>query len=77
MKLAKKLLLCPRGKRCFEDCRPGRPRCWAMRKCNPKWETCLCDAYHHPHRKGGGLCGNQERMNLLIYGPPPDDEIPF
>jgi len=35
---------------------------------------CHCPAYHYPHRYGSGLCGNQEAQNLLLYGPPPEDD---
>lgn len=58
---------CPHA-RCFSDCRPARPRCKAMRAKNVKWQLCRCVAYWYPHRKGGGLCGSPEKMNLLVYG---------
>lgn len=32
--------------------------------CRECWDRYYADG-------GGGLCGNQERMNLLMYGPPP------
>lgn len=55
------VLGCPHAK-CWRNCRPGRPRCRLMRSKNPKWVLCECGAYHHPHRKGAGWCGNNERI---------------
>jgi hypothetical protein len=42
-----------------------------MRKKNPKRAPCGCDAYHFPHRKGSGRCGNlfQQTMDAT-----PEDE---
>lgn len=34
-------------------CRPSRPLCRFRRLAY----VCGCDAYHFPHRRGGGLCG--------------------
>lgn len=43
-------------------CRRGRPLCRWMRRHNPKRCKCTCDAYHFPHRAGGGNCGKPERI---------------
>jgi hypothetical protein len=41
-----------------KGCRPGRPLCRFMRTRCENRKPCGCDAYHFPHRKGSGQCGN-------------------
>lgn len=65
--------VCKRGKHA-PGCRPGRPRCAAMRAKNRKWKTCNCGCYHYPHRKGSKLC--REGLNALAYGPDPNAPQP-
>ena len=58
-------------------CTPGRPRC--RRTDSRRNRTCLCAAYHYAHREGSGRCTahplHVERMNLVLYGPPPDLDL--
>ena len=63
----KKNLGCPHVK-CLSDCRKARPRCRNMRAKSLKYELCECGAYHFPHRKGSGLCRNQMRLWLIVFG---------
>lgn len=49
-------------------CRPGRPLCRFMRKVRPQRRACGCDAYHFPHRFGGGRCNHPDRMWVYLYG---------
>ncbi len=51
-----------------KGCRRGRPLCRWMRKTNPKRKVCGCDAYHFPHRKGSGRCGNEKLRWMHEYG---------
>lgn len=39
-----------------KGCRRGRPLCRWKRATNPKRCVCRCEAYHFPHRDGGGAC---------------------
>ncbi len=40
-------------------CRPARPLCRFMRQAQKaKYGVCGCGAYHFPHRRGSGQCGN-------------------
>jgi hypothetical protein len=51
-----------------------------MREKKANQAKCSCGAYHYPHRKGSGLCGNPERMWALAYGPNLEEEedvVPF
>jgi len=50
------------------NCRPGRPLCRARRKIREKRRPCGCDAYHFPHRKGSGACGDVELRWARVYG---------
>ncbi len=58
-------------------CRKGRPLC--RRTDNPRNVTCNCSNYWYPHRIGSGRCqfnpAGQDRMNLLVYGPPPAQRL--
>jgi hypothetical protein len=50
-----------------KGCRVGRPKC--------RWRRpppCHCMNYPFPHRLNSGLCGKHEAMNLMVYGPPPE-----
>lgn len=68
------------GEKHRKACRKDRPLCkWrrrdlALTKASADEETdggpCTCAAYGFPHRKGSGPCGDLERMNLLVWGPP-------
>jgi hypothetical protein len=56
----------PRAEQHCAGCRIGRPRCRWRRKAVG---LCHCEAYHYPHRKGSGPCGNDEAMALICWGP--------
>lgn len=40
-----------------------------MRMVRPQRRVCGCDAYHFPHRFGGGRCNHPDRMWAYLYGP--------
>ncbi len=51
-----------------KGCRPGRPKCAAMRRASPKHMPCTCAAYGFIHRAGSGYCGNERKRWARDYG---------
>lgn len=52
-------------------CRKSRPLCrWRRREIGV---VCGCDAYHFPHRRGSGCCGNLERRWARDFGMSVED----
>jgi hypothetical protein len=65
----KKLSKCCWGpKNHIKGCRISRPLCRWMRAKTDKYKVCHCGAYHFPHRKGSGACGNHDLMNKIVWG---------
>jgi hypothetical protein len=63
----------PEASKHQKGCRPARPLCRWMRRVKGIQNPCMCDAYHHTHRKGSGRCGNAEAQEAFAHGPLPID----
>lgn len=56
-----------------KGCSASHPLCRWRRAAT----RCLCDAYHYPHRKGSGFCGNADRRALEMYGDGTIAQLPI
>lgn len=57
-----------------KGCHPARPLCRWMRRVQPQRQMCDCGAYHFPHRRGSGACGDPMKAERYYFKGDPQLE---